>query len=263
MPYVPIDGIDLYYETHGEGPAILFAHGVGGNHLSWWQQVPHFAPQYRCVTFDHRAFGLSRDLPDGPGRARFAADAIALMDHLGIERFYVVAQSMGGRTAAGLLYRWPERVLAAVFCGSTGGAIDDAIRAMQRRHRASLPPGQSQLDRALSPAFVARHPEKAFLYREIRRLNPPRPADFLAPRPGWTGGSFSEVLARSGVPLLFLVGEHDAITPPPIIKRAAALVPGARFVEIADAGHSAYFENPTAFNAAIEAFFAAVARERA
>ena len=47
MPKAPINGIELYYESHGDGPAIVFAHGRGGNHLSWWQQVPHFSQDYR------------------------------------------------------------------------------------------------------------------------------------------------------------------------------------------------------------------------
>ena len=51
MPFAPINGIDLYYEIHGAGPAVLFAHGQGGNHLSWWQQIPFFycaTPTTRC-----------------------------------------------------------------------------------------------------------------------------------------------------------------------------------------------------------------------
>lgn len=44
----------IHYEVTGEGPAIVFAHGLGGNHLSWWQQVAHFAPRHACVTFAHR-----------------------------------------------------------------------------------------------------------------------------------------------------------------------------------------------------------------
>lgn len=258
MPYAPVNGIELYYESHGTGPAVLFAHGVGGNHLSWWQQTPAFRGRYRCITFDHRAFGRSHDLPNGPGRTQFAADAAALMDQLGIERFFVVAQSMGGRTAGGLLYRCPERLLGVVFAGSTGGSVDDGVRELQRLHRASLPAGQSQLDRALSPRFAAARPDMVFLYRAIRRLNPKRPADFLAPRPGYTG-SFSEVLGRAGVPIQYLAGEHDAITPAPIVERAAGLVQGARFSCIADAGHSAYFENPAAFNAVVRAFIDPIA----
>lgn len=262
IPYAPVNGIELYYETHGTGPAILFAHGVGGNHLSWWQQVPAFSRRHRCITFDHRAFGASHDLAEAPGRTQFAPDAAALMDHLNIERFFVVAQSMGGRTAGGLLYRFPQRLLGVVFAGSTGGSVDEGVRELQRKHRASLPPGQSQLDRALSPAFARARPEMAFLYRAIRRLNPKRPADFLAPRPGYSG-SFSEVLGRAGVPILYLAGEHDAITPAPIVERAAGLVHGARFQRIANAGHSAYFEQPEAFNTAVLAFIDPIAAQTA
>ena len=57
MPKAAVNGIQLYYESHGEGPAIVFAHGRGGNHLSWWRQVPAFSDDYRCVTFDHRPMG--------------------------------------------------------------------------------------------------------------------------------------------------------------------------------------------------------------
>ena len=86
MPLVRINGIELYYEIHGEGPAVVLAHGAGGNHLSWWQQVPRLSQHFRCVTFDHRGFGSSRDLPDGPGADAFIEDLRQLLDHLGIER---------------------------------------------------------------------------------------------------------------------------------------------------------------------------------
>ena len=56
MPKAPVNGIDLYYESHGSdsAPTIVFAHGRGGNHMSWWQQVAAFSGEYRCITFDHR-----------------------------------------------------------------------------------------------------------------------------------------------------------------------------------------------------------------
>ena len=66
MPFLERDGARLYYETHGAGPALVFAHGLGGGHLSWWQQVPHFRDRYTCVVFDHRGFGLSTESPGSP-----------------------------------------------------------------------------------------------------------------------------------------------------------------------------------------------------
>ena len=71
---------NLYYEVSGTGPALLFAHGLGGNHLSWWQQVPHFRGRYTCVTFAHRGFAPSSAPPGGPDPADYAGDIAALVD---------------------------------------------------------------------------------------------------------------------------------------------------------------------------------------
>ncbi|HXD91001.1 MAG TPA: alpha/beta hydrolase, partial [Candidatus Binataceae bacterium] len=130
MPHARINGIDLYYETHGEGPALVLAHGGGGNHLSWWQQVPALSPQYRCVTFDHRGFGESRDVTDGPGPNAYVEDLRQLLDHLGIAKAALVGQSMGGWTVLGFAAAFPERASALVLCDTSAG-MDDAevIRA--------------------------------------------------------------------------------------------------------------------------------------
>src|SRR6185295_15850395 len=114
MPLAAVNGIDLYYESNGSGPALVFAHGAGGNHLSWWQQVPFIVRRFRCITFDHRAFGLTRD-GDGAsqmGRRMFHDDLRALLDHLEIDDVRIVAQSMGGRTAVGFTWRNPGRCKA-------------------------------------------------------------------------------------------------------------------------------------------------------
>jgi len=263
MPFASVNGIELYYEDHGEGPAIVFAHGQGGNHLSWWQQVPFFRRWYRCITFDHRAFGRSLDAPEPPnGRMQFGADIHALVDLLGIDRFFVVAHSMGGRTAAGLIRRIPDRLRAVVFSGTTAGSTNDDVRALQKEYAATLPPGSTLLQRALRAGFEAESPELAFLYRGIQRLNPKRPADFLAPPPGWRG-SFSAYIADSGVPALFLVGEEDAVTPAHIVRKASSLVRGARLQVLPGAGHSSYFERPDDFNQAVLAYLREIEADEA
>ena len=137
MPFAPINGIELYYESHGSGPAVVFAHGAGGNHLSWWQQIPIFSQRFRCITFDHRAFGRTVD-GDGDakkGRRGFHDDLRALLDLLEIDELRIVAQSMGGRTAVGFSLLNPGRCRALVLAGTTGGAIDDEVREMQDAYR--------------------------------------------------------------------------------------------------------------------------------
>lgn len=253
MPFAHVNGIELYYESHGEGPAVLFAHGAGGNHLSWWQQVPVFRDRYRCIIFDHRAFGRSRDLT-GEGRQMFAKDVEALLEHLGITSCAIVAHSMGGRTAVGVTFRTNITVWAIVFSGTNGGAVNDESHAIQDEHRRNLPPGSTLLDRALAPAFTEGQPAMTFLYREIQRHNPPRPKDFLAPLPGWRGGSSAARLAESGIPILFLVGSEDQVVPARAVEACHRGTAGSRFHLIEGAGHSSYFEMPERFNSAVGSF---------
>src|ERR1700749_3962045 len=113
---------NLHYEVTGSGPALLFAHGLGGNHLSWWQQVAHFAPLYTCVAFAHRGFAPSDAIPGGPDAADYAGDLAALIDHLALDRVFLVAQSMGGWACLEHALSHPERVRALVLA-STAGAI--------------------------------------------------------------------------------------------------------------------------------------------
>jgi 3-oxoadipate enol-lactonase len=253
MPRADVNGISLYYESYGQGEAIVFAHGAGGNHLSWWQQVPYFAKRYRCVTFDHRGFGDSPDSDDGPGGAAFAEDLRLLLDSLGIERAFLVAQSMGGRTCMGFTAAYPQRVRGLVMCDTIGGMSDAGLEELRRkvgetRAAATLETG------AYNPRLREERPAMAFLYDQVRALNPPRSANQPAPDERFV--ATSEKLASFRMPVQFIVGSEDALVAPEVIKFAASLIPGARCAEVPGCGHSVYFENAPAFNAILDDFLA-------
>lgn len=240
MPYANVNGARLYYEQHGSGPDLVFLHGAGGNHLVWWQQLPTFAERFRCTVYDARGWGLSRgDM--ATGRWALGPDLIALMDHAGIEDAHVVAQSMGGRAVAGLARLAPKRVRSLVLCGTTAGATNERVRELQDELRDARGDGGLR-EHALAPGFEAANPELALLYRQMNALNPKRPKNLLGRPPASYRGSMHEQLGSLGVPVLFVVGEHDLITSPAMILEAQSLIPGAKFHEIIGAGHSAYFE---------------------
>ncbi len=265
MPRLALDeGFELHYEVHGPppasgpgaAPAVLLAHGAGGNCMSWWQQVPALAERYTTITFDHRAFGRSPDTEEGPGRIAFGADLRALLNHLGIARVHFVAHSMGGRTAFGLLAREPERLASIVYSGTNGGCVDDRYRALRVQLEQDGTMEGSLLQRALAPGYKQHEPAMQYLYHRIRALNPKRPPDFLAPSPRRVNyrGSTAQRLRDSGLPILWLIGEHDRVIPPQLIRISHDLTPGSRYREIAGAGHSSYFERPDEFNAALLSF---------
>ncbi|HZU76305.1 MAG TPA: alpha/beta hydrolase, partial [Dehalococcoidia bacterium] len=173
MPMLETGGASIYYEKHGSGPPIVFAHGAGGNHLSWWQQVPFFSKQYTCVTFDHRGFGQSLDPRPVAERPSFDEDLAALVDHLGFDQVRLVAQSMGGRTCLAYTVNHPQRVAALVMADTTGSLTSPEITAARDAARERL--GSVRLlDGALSQGFRERNPAGAFLYESIFALNPPR-----------------------------------------------------------------------------------------
>src|ERR1700736_5498276 len=113
----------LHYEVTGSGPALLFAHGLGGNQMSWWQQVEHLAPSHSCVAFAHRGFAPSDPVAGGPDPADYAGDLEALIDHLGFTDVRLVGQSMGGWTMLEYAIAHPRKVKALVL-SSTAGTID-------------------------------------------------------------------------------------------------------------------------------------------
>ena len=121
MSSAKINGIDVHYQSFGEGETIVFAHGAGGNLLSWWQQIPFFSQNYHCVTIDQRGFGHSFDVPGGPGAGAFVEDLVGLLDHLEIDSAHLVAQSMGGRTMLGFAVACPQRTKSLVMADTAGG----------------------------------------------------------------------------------------------------------------------------------------------
>jgi 3-oxoadipate enol-lactonase len=262
MPFLERDGARLYYETHGAGPALVFAHGLGGGHLSWWQQVPHFRDRYTCVSFDHRGFGLSRDTPDGPGADAFVDDLAALVDHLGVPDVRLVAQSMGGWTCLGYALRHPGRVRALVMACTTGTLRDPETEAVYRAHAAGRPEA-ALFARGIHPAggdrLAQEQPALHFLYREVDALSHDLDKDAMRKKLNKLRTTPRAEVARLRVPLLCITGEEDVVIPPAAVAVLASIVPGARLARVPEAGHSVYWERPAAFNRLVDEFLTAEA----
>ena len=254
MPYASVNNIEIYYEIHGTGPPVIFAHGSGGNHLSWWQQVPYFSRSYTCVLYDHRSFGKTNDEIPPLGRGAFAADLRGLLDHLDFQKVAIVAHSMGGRSASMFALRNPERVSALVLSGSNGGSDNEEARRVREIHKSKPPYHPAGAVRALSPQFVKKEQEKSFLYRQIMRSNPPHGSDFLEVPKHLIGRSTHQKFNKLSIPTLFITGEDDILVHPKTIRIAAELIPHSEFKSIKESGHSSYYEKPETFNRIVQTF---------
>ncbi|MEO8103958.1 MAG: alpha/beta hydrolase [Betaproteobacteria bacterium] len=266
--FVEREGEQIYYETVGArtGPVVVFTHGMGGNHMIWYQQVAHFALFCRVITWDQRGFGRSTNVGGNASPQVAAADLAAVLEHLEADSAHVIGQSLGGWASLGYALRHPQRVRSLVLADSIAGIHSERIEREFRAYVARLATAVAQAGSADMANAIDRHPAlerdfgtrdraKAFLYRQISAtsLSPPVVAlRHLLPESFWPDGE----VAGLSVPTLFIVGEYDDIFSPGLIREAASCVPGATVRVIASAGHSPYFETPAAWNVIVQGFIA-------
>ena len=253
-----VTGGQLVYDEFGEGPeTIVFVHGAGGNHLSWWQQIPAYRDRYRCVTYEVRGWGRSRD-DSGEGRKAFARDLGELMDALDIPEAVLVGQSMGGFTILPFAVRNPQRVRGLLMADTFLGI--DAPELIEEMRRAVQSAQENQegggLTRMVGPAYLEQEPHGVFLYNQIRGLNPPLDPNQRLSFGQEDGAVSKDELGALTMPVIFLAGAEDAIIPAELIERAAEMVPGAQYFQVPEAGHSVYWEQPDDFNRILDALLA-------
>ncbi|HZM37253.1 MAG TPA: alpha/beta hydrolase [Burkholderiales bacterium] len=244
----------IHYEVAGDGPPIVFAHGLGGNHLSWWQQVAHFARSHTCVVFSHRGFPPSGAVPGERAPDAYADDLAALIEHLDLEDVALVGQSMGGWTCLEYALREPRRVRSLVMA-STSGTLDyRLLKDKDVDEWLRLAPGMlaGMQARGILPASGERmareQPAAAQLYWQIYQLTPSGFREAVRKRIGELRSRPPSLLEQLRVPVLFLTGEEDWVFPPAAGPALAKLAPRGEAVRVPAAGHSVYFERAALFN---------------
>jgi 3-oxoadipate enol-lactonase len=250
MTVVNRNAVKLYYQVIGEGEAVTFAHGAGGNAASWYQQVPYFSANYKTLTFDHRAFARSTCEPEDYNVAEFADDLLAILDDAGIEKTALVCQSMGGWTGINFSLKYPERVSCLVMSHTTGGISNDAIKDAMASIAATRKPASEPFGSwAIAADLPEKDPVKANLYNQIGNFNVIVNLDkILSGIGGVRASTTAEDLKNFAIPTLFITSSMDVLIPAEAIYEAAAMIDGASVHFFEGIGHSSYFECSDAFN---------------
>jgi pimeloyl-ACP methyl ester carboxylesterase len=247
MPIASSDGVDIYYEVHGEGPPVMFVHGSGGHHAAWWQQVAELRGRYAVITMDLRGFGNSdSSMPEFDGQD-FPQDVIAVLDDADLADVMVVGQSIGATAALKAGIRRPDRIGGVVLAHSLGGIDHPELAelvASDRAEAVKLP----VIDRLMSKQFQEEEPAMVFLFQQMGTFNVATMADL---RNLSVGGPTIDDIAASPLFIAFLAGEGDAVISLEAVRRAHDLVPGSHLEVVAGGPHSMYWETPGRFNAAI------------
>jgi len=275
VTYANSNGVKLHTEETGSGHPILFIHEFAGDHRSWEPQIRYFSRRYRCISYDARGY-LPSDVPDDPAEYSqdiAVADAIAVLDHYGIDKAHVVGLSMGGFAALHIGMRHGNCASALVVAGCGYGAPAGKKESFQR-----------EID-ILADHFERDGTEKAAMvyaggpYRIQHQNKDPRGwaefrQQFIEHSPGGSANTLRGVqgrrpslydleaeLAAVTVPTLLINGDEDepCLDANLWLKR---VMPASGLVILPRTGHASNLEEPDAFNHAAQEFFSTAEQGR-
>jgi 3-oxoadipate enol-lactonase len=242
----------LWYERRGSGEPLLLITGFGISGAVFEPVLDRYAERFSCIVFDNRGSGRSQAPLRPTSMPELAADAVGLLDELGIASAHVYGVSMGGMIAQEVALRFPERVRGLVLgCTSPGGprAVRPTVRELRVVAAAAARAPRSPVDGTLaavlfSERFRRDEPERArFLLEHFRRHLPAAQgvaAQLLASVFHDTVSRLDQVQA----PTLVLHGERDVMAPLDNARMLAERIPNAELAIVPGAGHAYALERP-------------------
>lgn len=270
MPTLETAGSQLWYERAGDGPSVLVLQGVGLIGEGWRPQIDGLADRFRLFAPDNRGIGRSTIRNGRLTIDDMAADALAIMDAEKCDRFHVVGHSMGGVIAQALALSAPARVLSLSFLctfarGKDGAAMSLPMLITALRMRiGSRRMRRNAFLELIMPARYLGQVDRVALAEQLRPLF----GHDLAEQPSIV---FAQLRAMSTydarprlgelghIPTLVMSASEDRVAAPPNGRALAGYIPGARYIEIADAGHGVTIHRATEINALLAEHFATAA----
>ncbi len=263
MPTLDTTGALLLYSRIGKGPAVLLIQGVGVVGNGWKPQVDGLQKQFTLVSFDNRGIGGST-IRDGQFTIEaMAADALAIMDAEGIDRFHVAGHSMGGIIAQALALAAPARVKSLAFLctfarGKDGSAISLPMLATALRMRiGTRAQRRNAFLELIMPKRYLQQVDRARLAAELQPLfghdladQPPIVMKQLKAMSRFDAGARLHELAS--IPTLVVSAVEDRIAGRSTGRALATAIPGSRYVKIADAGHGLPIHRAAETNALLD-----------
>jgi proline iminopeptidase len=272
MPFATTrDGVRLHYEEAGSGLPLVFVHEFAGDHRSWEAQLRYFSRRYRCVAYSERGYTPS-DVPESQAvysYRHFAADLVAVLDHLEFARAHVVGLSMGGYTTLQLGINHPGRAFSLTLAGTGSGSERERLDEFRAGAQATADEFEKRGSQTVAatygigPGRVPLAVKDPRGYAEFARQFSEHSAQgsahtmrgFQGQRPSIY--DFETQIRRIAVPTLIICGDEDdaCIEPSLFLKRTIAPSGLAMF---AKTGHGVNLEEPALFNQTVAEFLSLV-----
>jgi 3-oxoadipate enol-lactonase len=258
MPRIDSGAVSLYFkETGRDETPVLLLHELGGSSESWRAVTPLLSTDRRVIAVDLRCAGRS-EKPPGAFTLEDAGDDLnAFLSALKLERVDVIGAALGSLVGALLAIRHPDRVRRLMTC-AVAPDMAGPTRAylVERAKKVRVAGMRAVVDASLANSFPASHPAERAAYRGVYLANDPAAYAELSlalARLEMSPANWGAIRA----PTLVASGAHDFLWPPAVGRQVAALVPGARFIAMDDAGHFPHLQAPATLARLAREFFGA------
>jgi proline iminopeptidase len=272
MPHaVTSDKVRLYYEEAGSGTPILFLHEFAADHTNWEPQMRYFSRGHRCIAYSGRGYTPS-DVPassESYSHTHFYTDALAVLDHLKIDKAHLVGLSMGSYSSLQIGLNAPQRALSMTLAGVGSGSSLANLDAFRKQCAANAEQfesiGSVEVAKVTREApgripFLVKDPRgHADFYAALARHDSKGSANtmrgFQAGRPSIY--TLTEAIAKVPTPALIICGDEDdaCVEPSLFLKKH---LPAAGLTFFPKSGHVLNLEEPALFNEMVERFIALV-----
>ena len=252
MPITHVNGVDLYYEIHGEGDPVIFGNGVFSNTLGWVNQLPVFSKKYQVILYDMRGQGQS-EKPESPYSFDIhVEDQKVLLEELDIPKVYHVGISYGAELGLVFALKYPEMLKSLVVCSAVSfiGPLLQNMAQLWRNacvlenpelfYNATVPLNFGETFIKENTAILEQAKAR---YRDLQYPPLVRLLDaFLLL-------NVTDQLPEIRIPTCVIVGEKDILKPlEPYSKLIHEKIANSELHVIPDSGHAVTFEKPDDFN---------------
>ena len=257
MDFVQTNGLKIAYRRVGEGPALVFVHGAGGDGRVWQPQLDALSDEFTIVAWDEPGAGGSADPPANFGMRDYADCLASLIETLGLSPVHLVGLSWGG-TLVQELYRHHPRlvstlILSDTYAGWRGSLSEQEVQARVEGLSRMLEGPAAEFDPTL-PGLFAGDPPADFaslleaIAADVRPTTLERQLIIMAE------ADQRALLPQIAVPTLLIWGELDARSPLAVARQFEEVIPDTELIVIPDCGHVSNLERPDQFNQAVREF---------
>ncbi|MBX3291141.1 MAG: alpha/beta hydrolase [Acidobacteria bacterium] len=256
MPIIDLLFTRLFYETNGEGDAVVLIPGFASGAWSWSWQAKYLAKDLSVVTFDPR--GISRSVAEAGVKVtipQLAEDISVLLDALEIASANILGISFGGFVAQEFAVRFPERVDRLVLASTSFGGPNHIMPSAEVLEPFSAADGlnssekiRRHLQSAFMPEFIKEKPEEVDLFCRLREENHVPEAIYNQQLAAAYEFNIEDAVGSITARTLVVTGARDTVVPKQNSINLASNIPNSRLEIIEEAGHMVFIEKAGEFN---------------